>query len=121
MMGLEEGVRTADGVSYKSNTHDPAVTINFARISAKDFREVVIRMRTRKAKGTVKIYWAPSSSTIAEGASMSLRLAADEEWHDYRFRLAGHKAWRGRPGVFRIDPCENAGAEIEFAEVRLVK
>ena len=121
LMGLADGVRTADGVSYKSTTHDPAVMIGFVRLSAKDFREVVIRMRTRKAKGNVKIYWAASLSTIAEGASMSQHLAADEEWHDYRFRLADHKAWRGRPGVFRIDPCENSGAEIEFAEVRLVK
>ena len=52
---------------------------------------------------------------------MHREIIADGKWHDYRFPVSGHKAWRGRIDSIRIDPGSEIGAEVEFAELRLVQ
>ena len=110
-----------EGVAYATTTRDPAFTIDFTRVSAKDFREVVVKMRTKNAQGTLQLFWASYPSLVCEAASIQQRIVTDGEWHEYRFPVAGHAAWRGRVGMFRLDPGNIADAEVEFASVRLEK
>ena len=121
LMGLSEPRTTGEGVAYATVTRDPAVTIEFTRLKAKDFREVVVKMRTKDAKGTLQLFWAAYPSLVCEGSSLALKIVADGAWHEDRFPVAGHPAWRGRVGTFRIDPGATSGAEVEFASVRLEK
>ena len=121
LMGLSEPRVTGEGVAYATTTRDPAFTIDFTRVSAKDFREVVVKMRTKNAQGTLQLFWASYPSLVCEAASIQQRIVTDGEWHEYRFPVAGHAAWRGRVGMFRLDPGNVADAEVEFASVRLEK
>ncbi|MBQ9431054.1 MAG: glycoside hydrolase family 99-like domain-containing protein [Kiritimatiellae bacterium] len=120
-MGLSSARSTGEGVAYSTTSRDPAVSVSAQRIRAKEFGTVIVRMRTRDAAGTLQLFWGGSAGPISEKSSMHREIIADGKWHDYRFPVSGHKAWRGRIDSIRIDPGSEIGAEVEFAELRLVQ
>ena len=120
-MGLSEPRVTAGGVAYVTTTRDPALTIVFPRLRARDFREVVVRMRTKDSCGMLQLFWASHPSLVCEGTSLQQKIVSDGAWHEYRFPVSRHAAWRGRIGTFRLDPGNITDAEVEISSVSLEK
>ena len=120
-MGLSEPRVTDGGVAYVTTTRDPALTIVFPRLRARDFREVVVRMRTKDSCGMLQLFWASHPSLVCEGTSLQQKIVSDGAWHEYRFPVSRHAAWRGRIGTFRLDPGNIANAEVEISSVNLEK
>ena len=121
LMGMDGPRRTATGLAYRTTSHDPAIQLTFGGIKARDFREVVVWMRATGASGALQLFWSGTAYKMCEAASLSLPIQADGQWHDYVFPVAGQRTWRGRIGVFRIDPGTASDAEVEFARVTLRK
>ena len=121
LMGLSEPRVTDGGVAYATTTRDPALTISCPRLRAQDFRAVVVRMRTKDSCGMLQLFWAAHPSLVCEGTSLQQKIISDGTWHEYRFLVSGHSAWRGRIGTFRLDPGNTTDAEIEIASVGLEK
>lgn len=119
-MGIA-GVQAKDGLTFKTNTHDPALERAIPVVSAKNFGQVVVRMRVGAAakEGACQLFWS-SGGTPTEGTSLSLPLQADGQFHDYVFEVGKSRAWRGRVSRLRFDPCCAAGVDIAIERIRLV-
>ncbi len=120
MMGIDKDRATGEGTLYRTTTADPAFKVSFKPVDAKRFKEVVVRMRTRNAKGAIQLFWGHSPYDMREASSIALPLGADGEWKDYVFPVGTKGGWRGRVGALRVDPCNTPFSEIEIASVRLV-
>lgn len=120
LMGMDGPRRTGTGLAYRTTSRDPAILLTFAHVKARDYREVVVRMRATGVSGSLQLFWGESANKMRETASLNLPIHADGQWHDYVFPVAGQRTWRGRIGALRIDPGIAADAEVEFARVKLV-
>lgn len=119
-MGIA-GVKAKDGLSFKTNTHDPALERTLAPVNAKNFAQVVVRMKVSLAakQGACQLFWS-SGGTPTEGTSLALPLQADGQAHDYVFEVCKCRSWRGRVSRLRFDPCCSAGVDIAIERIRLV-
>jgi len=118
-MGCTNERNTAEGHAFETDTRDPAMSASFAFLRARDFKTVTVRMRLENAKGRVVVFWARTPKEITGEAHVSLPVISDGQFHDYVLPVAEHRRWRGYVGALRLDPCENAGAHVTVAGVRL--
>lgn len=119
-MGIA-GLQAKAGLSFQTTTRDPALERAIPAVSAKKVAQVTVRMKVSAAAkgGACQLFWS-SGGTPAEGSSLTLPLLADGQFHDYVFEVGRSRAWRGRIGRLRFDPCSAAGVEVAIERVRLV-
>ncbi len=119
-MGIT-GVRTKDGLTFATSTHDPALERMVPAFSAKAFSRIVVRMKIGAAaqRSACQLFWS-SGGTPTEGTSLSLPLQADGQFHDYVFEVGQCRSWRGRVCRLRFDPCSVSGADVAITGIRLV-
>jgi len=118
-MGCTRERNTSEGYAFDTDTRDPAMRASFALLKAREFKTVTVRMRLENAKGCVAIFWARDPKGIRGEANQCLPVVSDGRFHDYAFPVAAHRRWTGYVGVLRLDPCENSGASVTVASVRL--
>ena len=111
--------RTADGLSFRTTTRDPALHVPTTPFDSRKIRTLTVRMRLTDARGSVSVFWARDLRGMREGARLSLPVRSDGQFHDYVFPVGSHPAWKGRIGGLRLDPCDNAGAQVTVATVHL--
>lgn len=120
MMGVTE-LRAEGGVlRFTTATTDPAVSVGLGGLRAKDFAQVVIRLKaqTPGASGdSLQLFWATTTAAASEGSSAKLPLIGDGEWHEYRFDVAKNPRWQGRLASFRLDPGSRPGVRVEIDSV----
>lgn len=120
MMGVSDLKAEGGVLKFTTTTSDPAVSVGLGGLRAKDFSEVVIRLRAQLpgAPGdSVQLFWATTTAPASESSSVRLPLINDGEWHEYRFEVAKNPRWQGRLASFRLDPCSRSGVRIEVDSV----
>ena len=120
-MGGKDVTPTPEGLAFKTASRDPAMETEFAAFDAVKYRTVTVRMKLENARGRTQLFWGRDRSGMRGVASALLPVVSDGLFHDYTFRLEGHRHWKGRIGSLRLDPCENAGAGVVVASIRLEK
>ena len=118
-MGCTRERNTSEGFAFETTTRDPAMHVPFSPLKAKDFKTVTVRMRLRNAKGRAVLFWAGDPKGMRGDANVLLPVDSDGEFHDYVFKVGDHRLWKGYVGALRLDPCENPGAQVTVAFVRL--
>ena len=121
MMGLSDFAASPRGITFRTATRDPAVCVSFAPIDARDFSEVVVRMKVegRVRAGNCQLFWAGPGRKVAEVASAMLPVTVDGAFHDYRFPVGANRNWRGRINHFRFDPAQMPDLRVTIESVRL--
>ena len=121
MMGLSDFAASPRGITFRTVTSDPAVCVSFAPIDARDYSEVVVRMKVegRVRAGNCQLFWAGPGRKVAEVASAMLPVTVDGAFHDYRFPVGANRNWRGRINHFRFDPAQMPDLRVTIESVRL--
>ena len=122
MRGLAPGRMTDVGVAYTTTSNDPRLSLSFwpHKKRAAKFKEVVVRMRTKGEIGNLQLFWQVGKAKIREEALLQAKVIPDGQWHDYRFAVGMHKAWKGAITTLLVDLGKKPGVDVELAEVRLV-
>jgi hypothetical protein len=55
----------------------------------------------------------------SEATSARFAVTGDGQWHDYTIAVGQSKRWRGTITGLRLDPCNQAGVNVEVASIRL--
>lgn len=122
MMGVKNFKAGPEGLSFTTDTCDPAIYASFFPVAAKDFDRVVVRMKASGAKGlAAQLFWAGVGGKAHESASVHRDLFADGAFHDYMFPVSRSPEWRARVNHFRFDPCSVPGVKFTIESIRLVK
>ena len=95
--------------------------MSFAPIDARDFSEVVVRMKVEgtAAAGNCQLFWAGPGRKATEVSSAMLPVTADGAFRDYRFPVRANRTWRGRINHFRFDPAQMPDLRVTIESVRL--
>ncbi|MCX7008012.1 MAG: glycoside hydrolase family 99-like domain-containing protein, partial [Kiritimatiellaeota bacterium] len=123
-MGFAEvGVRNG-ALAGRTSSHDPAFFSPTLQAPAEKFSSVVVRMKLARADGKPvtdkgQLFWRTSRVPESEGTSVHFEINGDGQWHDYTIPLAGSKRWRGTITGLRLDPCNQAGVQVDIASLRL--
>jgi len=119
-MGIVNFKAGETGLTFLTNTHDPAMERSFPAVMAKKISQVVVRMNVPATTGgACQLFWS-SGATPTEGTSLSLPLSSDGQSHDYVFEVGKSRAWRGRVSRLRFDPCNASGIPVTVERIRLV-
>ena len=121
MMNIQDFQAGAEGLSFASTSHDPAISTWFAPVETKSFTQVVVKMKVRGPKTTAQLFWAGPGGQANEAASLSLPVVCDGTFHEYRFPVSDKREWRSRVNHFRFDPVGVANAKVVIESIRLVK
>jgi hypothetical protein len=120
LMGIGASVAGGTGLSFVTTTRDPAIQRRVSSVRARDFSEVVVRMKAPAGtEDSCQLFWS-SGGTPTESSSLTLPLARDGAFQDYRFRVGASRAWRGRIGYLRLDPCNAPGVQMEIDSICLI-
>ena len=119
-MGIVNFKAGGDGLTFSTETRDPALERSLPMLFAKRYAQVVVRMKaTASVSGGCQLFWS-SGGTPSEETSLTLPLAQDGQYHDYVFDVGKNRTWRGRIGRLRLDPCSEAGIQVSIERIRLV-
>jgi len=118
-MGTTGERNTSEGLAFETDTRDPAMCVSHSFLRTRDYKTVTVRLRLENAKGRVVVFWARSRGEMTGEACVALPVVSDGKFHDYVFPVSNHRRWRGYVGALRLDPCENPGARVTVAGVRL--
>lgn len=119
-MGIVDFKTGEAGLTFTTNTRDPALERMFQVVRARQFSQIVVRMKVSAvAKGSCQLFWS-SGGTPTERTSLMLPLATNGQFHDYVFEVAKSRAWRGRIGQLRFDPCNTPEVQVTVECIRLV-
>ncbi len=126
MMGVGKFGANDARLQLVTSSADPAITTPLAKLRAKSFKQVVVRMRITPppaagAGDGAQLFWSTVTAGVSEATSAKVELVGDGEFHDYVFNVAENPRWRGRLTSFRFDPCSRAGATVEISDIRLVE
>ena len=121
MMNIQDFQAGAEGLSFVSTSHDPAISVWFAPVETKSFTQVVVKMKVSGPKTTAQLFWAGPGGLANEAASLSLPVVGDGTFHEYRFPVSGKREWRSRVNHFRFDPVGVANAKVVIESIRLEK
>ena len=119
MMGVEDVKGTPAGLSFRTVTTDPAVSVWFAPVPAREFKEVVVRLKTTGRDDALQLFWMGPSAQSRESASTSLPIQADGQVHEYVFPVAKRSSWRGRIAGLRFDTGSRSGVSYTIESVKL--
>ena len=121
LMNVADVRATAEGLSFRSTSRDPALVCTFAPVAAARFGRVVVRMKATGPAAAAQLFWARPGGEAVEAASVSAPLVCDGAFRDYVFPVASSRLWRGRVNHLRFDPVNAAGAHVVVASIRLVE
>lgn len=121
LMNVADVRATAEGLSFRSTSRDPALVCTFAPVAAARFDRIVVRMKATGPAAAAQLFWMRPGGQAAESASVSTPLVCDGAFRDYVFPVASSRLWRGRIGGFRFDPANAAGVHAVVASIRLVE
>ena len=122
MMGLSDITTSSHGLTSSTMTGDPAFCVSFVPVLAREFGEVVVRMKVEGGvpAGKCQLFWAGPGRKESEHASVSLPVVTDGAFHDYRFPVGPKRAWRGRINYFRFDPTQVPGLRVTIESVKMM-
>ena len=122
LMGVTDVTSSPQGLSFATMTDDPAIMAYFAPVAARDFGEVVVRMKVegQVPAGNCQLFWAGPGRKVTEGTSIAVPVKMDGAFHDYRFAVGKSRAWRGRINHFRFDPTQVKGLRVTIESVKMV-
>lgn len=109
----------------KTTSNDPILSVSLGMVFADSWKKVRVRMKVTKTDGTavapsgVQLFWATPFVPISESSSVRLPLQTNGEFHDYIFPVASSEYWNGQIQSLRLDPCNEAGCQVEIEEVEL--
>ena len=119
-MGIANFKTGEDGLTFSTDTQDPAMERAMPMLFAKRYSKIVVRMKvSATAHGSCQLFWS-SGGTPAEETSLSLPLAQDGLYHDYVFEVGKTTTWRGRIGRLRFDPCCEANMQVGIERIQCV-
>jgi hypothetical protein len=121
MMGIADFKAGADGLSFRSVTHDPAIQRAFDALPAREVTRIAVRMKVSGATpgDGCQLFWQAGGRPASEETSLRLPLKADGQFHDYVFEVGRHPRWRGRINGLRFDPVGQQGASVTVESIRL--
>jgi len=123
-MGFAEvGVRNG-ALAGRTISHDPAFFNPTLNAKAENFSSIVVRMKMARADGKpfseqAQLFWKTSRVPESEATSLRFAVTGDGQWHDYTIPVGQSKRWRGTITGLRLDPCNQAGVNVEVASIRL--
>ena len=119
LMGVTAPVASAQGLSFTTTTHDPAIRCSFVPLACRRFTTVEVTMKVSKAaKSEAQLFWSGVGAKVCEQASLKLPIRVDGRSHTYVFKVAESPAWHGRVNGLRFDPCNRTGAEVTVESIR---
>ena len=123
LMGVADVTCSPQGLSFATTTYDPAIAASFAPVAARDFGEVVVRMKVEgdMPAGNCQLFWSGPGRKVTESGSVALPVKADGAFHDYCFTVGANRAWRGRINHFRFDPTQVKGLRVTVESIELRK
>ena len=119
LMGVEGLKATTQGLVFKTSTADPALVTHFAPFFARNYREVVVQLKSTRSAGALQLFWMHPGGEANEGSSVAVPTVTDGQKHEYVFPVATRPAWRGRIGGFRFDMGDAAGVDFVLESVEL--
>ncbi|MDO5554771.1 MAG: glycoside hydrolase family 99-like domain-containing protein [Planctomycetia bacterium] len=121
LMGMDDFAVIDGTLKMKTTSADPAVSISFPLIKAREWKRLIVRMKVTGAAGhqDSQLFWVPNNGVANERGSLRLPLINDGQYHDYVFELAKAHYWRGVITGFRFDPVNQADCEVEIDSIRL--
>ena len=123
IMGISGFQTGVGGLSFTSATRDPAIRRSFdIAVPAKQVVRVVVRMKvTDVVPGSAcQLFWTNGGAPASEGASMSLPIQTDGQFHDYVFEVSRHQLWNGPIRLLRFDPTNRQDVSVMIESIRLV-
>ena len=119
LMGVGSGPLEAgpEGVTFTTDSNDPALVCYFPTIEARDCSRVVARMRVIGANDEAQMFWAAPERVVSEEASVRAGVVADGQFHDVVFDLSENPMWRGRISHLRFDPVRHAGVRVTVRSI----
>ena len=123
LMGIAEFKAGESGLTFKTESRDPAIERVLDAVPAKQVRQVVVRMKVSDAAAgdRCQLFWQVGNTPANEVTTISLPLIPDGLFHDYVFEVGQHRQWRGRINKLRFDPVNQRGASVTLAGIRLVQ
>ena len=119
-MGITGFKAGETGLTFLTDTRDPALERSFPAVPAKKISQIVVRMKLSAARAdSCQLFWS-SGGTPTESTSLTLPSASDGQMHDYVFEVGKSRAWRGRISRLRFDPCNVPGVQVALERIRLV-
>ena len=119
LMGIENLKPSPHGLAFKTNTADPALVTHFAPVFARDFREVVVRLKTTERSGSLQLFWMHPGGEARESSSVAVPIVADGQMHEYVLPVATRSTWRGRIGGLRFDTGNASGASLVVESIKM--
>ncbi|MCK5805517.1 MAG: glycoside hydrolase family 99-like domain-containing protein [Lentisphaeria bacterium] len=124
-MGIQNFKGGGGSLRFRTSSNDPALSTSLGRIRARNYRRVVVRMKTAPSgpgeKSALQLFWSTNSASISETTSASVAIQGDGEFHEYAIEVAENPRWRGRLKSFRLDPGSHRDVVVEITEIRLQK
>ena len=108
-----------EGLHTHSSGGDPYMIGPSISLEAQTAPHLEIRMRSTKGNDA-QVFWEVDGTDFNETASQHFTVSPDSIWHTYRLDLKANKAWQGNITRLRLDPSNQAGADITLAYIRVL-
>ncbi len=124
LMGINNFQIKDNRIIFQTTNKDPAIQTGFEQIKAKNWTQLIIRMKIKTAKQTKdglvsQIFWVPTFGEASENGSLSLPIINDGQFHNYIFELNKVKSWHGLVSGFRFDPLNQSDATVEIESIQM--
>ncbi len=122
MMGVGNFTTNEVGLTFKTQTPDPAIERALDAIPAKQVARIVVRMKVADAKAgdSCQFFWQMGSSPASETTMLRLPVIPGNQFHDYLFEVGAHRQWRGRINKLRFDPVNQRDVTVTVEGIRLM-
>lgn len=122
MMGVGNFTTNEVGLTFKTQTPDPAIERALDAIPAKQVARIVVRMKVADAKAgdSCQLFWQMGSSPASETTMLRLPVIPGNQFHDYLFEVGAHRQWRGRINKLRFDPVNQRDVTVTVEGIRLM-
>jgi hypothetical protein len=112
------------GLTAVSSGRDPALFGPPVQVRAREFSQLLVRMRLLRADkqpftDSAQLFWRTERWPEGEASSKRFPVRGDGQWHLYQIPLADSPRWKGVITRLRLDPCNQPGVEINIREIRL--
>jgi hypothetical protein len=107
------------GINTRSIGGDPYMVGPAIAIDAVNAPYMLVRMRSNKGS-SAQVFWEVEGAAFNEPDSVHFDVTADGKWHTYLIPLKNNADWQGKITHLRLDPSNNADADLGIAYIRLL-
>jgi hypothetical protein len=102
-----------------SRGEDPYMGSPYLNLSAKDFNQVEIRMKTAIGSDAQIFFVTDTNQDWDEAKSKHFTIVSDRDFHEYIINMSSVPGWQGHIQQIRLDPMVFPGHfEVDYIHIR---